>query len=214
MTRLAVASVVLVLTVTHACRPRPAVQPTVPSPPPIQDVVALLPDPETKAIGHALVSSPVGGSVELTNDRPATHVAIGEPPKPPVTISEAEVQKLFGDALAARPPAPRQFLLYFVTGSSRLTRESETLLTNILASVTNRPAPDVTVIGHTDTVGAARANIQLGMSRATLIRERLITVGLDYRLISVVSHGEADLLVPTPDETDEARNRRVEVSVR
>jgi outer membrane protein OmpA-like peptidoglycan-associated protein len=29
-----------------------------------------------------------------------------------------------------------------------------------------------------------------------------------------VTHGERDLMVPTPDETPEARNRRVEVIVR
>jgi outer membrane protein OmpA-like peptidoglycan-associated protein len=213
MMRLAVASLVLFVAL-NACRPKPAIQHAAPPPSPLQDVVTLLPDPETKAIGHALVSSPVGGSVELTNDRAATRVAIGEPPKAPVTISEAEVLQLFGDALAARPPAPRQFLLYFVSGSSRLTPESEALLTNILAFVTNRPAPDVTVIGHTDTVGTAQANIELGRSRATLIRDRLIGVGLDDRLVSVASHGEADLLVPTPDKTDEVKNRRVEVSVR
>jgi outer membrane protein OmpA-like peptidoglycan-associated protein len=214
MMRLTRASLVLALAAMCSCHPKPAIQPTVPPPPPIQDVVTLLPHPETQAVGHALVSSPLGGSVELTNDRAATRVAIGKPPDPPVTISHTEVQKLFGDAFAARPHAPRQFLLYFVTGSSRLTPESEALLENILAVVTNRPAPDVTVIGHTDTVGPARTNIELGRSRATMIRDRLIVVGLEDRVVSVASHGEADLLVPTPDETDEARNRRVEVSVR
>jgi outer membrane protein OmpA-like peptidoglycan-associated protein len=104
--------------------------------------------------------------------------------------------------------------LYFVSGSTQLTPESDALLRDILALVTNRPAPDVTVIGHTDTVGTARANVELGRSRATLIHDRLIRVGLDRRLVSVASHGEADLLVRTPDETDEGKNRRVEVSVR
>jgi outer membrane protein OmpA-like peptidoglycan-associated protein len=32
--------------------------------------------------------------------------------------------------------------------------------------------------------------------------------------VEVTSHGEADLLVPTADETFEPRNRRVEISVR
>ena len=37
---------------------------------------------------------------------------------------------------------------------------------------------------------------------------------LDRDLIEVRSHGETELLVPTPDNTDEPRNRRVEVKVR
>jgi outer membrane protein OmpA-like peptidoglycan-associated protein len=72
----------------------------------------------------------------------------------------------------------------------------------------------VTVVGHTDTMGSAQLNIDLGRTRATVIRQRLIAVGVDGRLISLASHGESDLLVPTPDETLEPRNRRVEVSVR
>ena len=74
--------------------------------------------------------------------------------------------------------------------------------------------PDVTVVGHTDTTGTAQANIELGRSRATLIRDRLVAAGLDASLVSVASHGEADLLVPTPDDTLEPRNRFVDVSVR
>jgi outer membrane protein OmpA-like peptidoglycan-associated protein len=33
-------------------------------------------------------------------------------------------------------------------------------------------------------------------------------------MIEVASHGEADLLVHTPDETPEPRNRRVDITVR
>jgi len=186
-----------------------------PSSPPAsrQDVIALLVDPETKAFGGVVVSNP-RGSVELTDKRPATRVAVGDRPSDPFEISAADVQRLFGDALAAQPPPPREFLLYFRFDSDQLTPESEPLLTEILAFVKNRPAPDVTVVGHTDTMGNPQLNIDLGRSRAIMIRDRLIAVGLDANLISVASHGEADLLVPTPDETLEPKNRRVEVSVR
>jgi outer membrane protein OmpA-like peptidoglycan-associated protein len=95
-----------------------------------------------------------------------------------------------------------------------LTPESDRLLPEILEHVKSRSVPDVTVIGHTDTMGSAESNVVLGLGRANLIRERLVAVGLDSSLVSAESHGEADLLVPTPDETPEPRNRRVEVSVR
>ena len=188
--------------------------PAAPSPAPRQDVIALLPDPETKAIGAAVVLSQTGESVELTGRHPATRVEAGKKPQDPFDLSEEEVQNLFGDALAARPPAPREFLLYFRFDSDQLTPESESLLTEILAFVKSRPAPDVTVIGHTDTTGSVEFNINLGRSRATMIRNRLMAVGVDANLMTVASHGKADLLVPTPDETVEPRNRRVEVSVR
>ena len=38
--------------------------------------------------------------------------------------------------------------------------------------------------------------------------------GLDASTMDVTSLGEADLLIKTPDETPEPRNRRVEIAVR
>jgi adhesin transport system outer membrane protein len=179
-----------------------------------QDVVVLLPDPETGAVGRAVVASPLGGSAELTTERAATRIAIGQRPTAPFTLSETQVHRLFGEAMAARPPAPRHFLLYFFTASTRLTPESEIVLRDALHFVKTRASPDVTVIGHADTTDDARSNFALGLSRATSIRDHLVAIGLDPGVVSVASHGEADLLVRTPDNTREPRNRRVEVSVR
>ncbi len=185
-----------------------------PQAPPGHDIVALLQHPETRKVGRVTVSSTLGVSVELKDKRTATRVVIGQPPSVVFRFSEGQVQQLFGDALAALPPAPRHFLLYFANGSNQLTPESEKLLPAILVFVKSRSVPDVTVVGHTDTTGTAQSNIELGRSRATLIRDRLVAAGLDASLVSVASHGEADLLVPTPDDTAEPRNRRVDVSVR
>ncbi|HEX7796392.1 MAG TPA: OmpA family protein [Vicinamibacterales bacterium] len=185
-----------------------------PAPPETREMVALLADPETNTVGRVIVSSLQGGTVELTDQRTTTRIVNGQMPSAPFTLSEDEVQRLFGDALAARPLVARHFLLYFETGSNELTPESEQLLPEILQHVKGRPVPDVTITGHTDTTGPAESNIALGLSRASLIRDRLVATGLGLSLISMESHGEADLLVPTPDETPEPRNRRVEVSVR
>jgi outer membrane protein OmpA-like peptidoglycan-associated protein len=177
-------------------------------------MVVLLPDPDTQAIGRAVVSTPLGASTELSHERAATRVVTGQPPGAPFTLLEEQVHQLFDDALAAQPPAPRHFLLYFFTATDTLTPASDILLRDVLAFVKSRPAPDVTVIGHTDTADSAQANVALGHRRATAIRDRLVATGLDPGRVSVASHGEADLLVRTPDDTPEARNRRVEVSVR
>ncbi|HSL23447.1 MAG TPA: OmpA family protein [Vicinamibacterales bacterium] len=210
MTRAAVAGISCAAALMlGACGPRPQVTPA----PPRADLVVLLPDPEDGRVGAATVSA-TGGSVELTSANDSTRVVPGQAPGAPQTITSEEVQRLFGDALAARPLPPRHFLLYFETGSDTLTPESQALVTEIVAFVGARPAPDVTVIGHTDTTGDPKSNIDLGLRRATLIRDLLISSGLGAAQVEVASHGEADLLVPTPDGTDEARNRRVEVTVR
>ena len=43
-------------------------------------------------------------------------------------MSEADVKRLFGAALAAQPPAPAHFTLYFEFDSDELTAESRKLV--------------------------------------------------------------------------------------
>lgn len=186
-----------------------------PAPPPAQraDLVVLMQDPEDAHVGGAVVTA-VGGTVELTQASQGTRVVQGQAPTAAAPVPADEVQRIFGAAIAARPLAPRQFLLYFETGSDTLTPESQALLAEVVNAMRGRPSPDVSVIGHTDTTGDAAANVELGLRRATLIRDALVASGLDPARIEVASHGEADLLVPTPDNTNEPKNRRVEVTVR
>jgi len=54
----------------------------------------------------------------------------------------------------------------------------------------------------------------LGLRRAVMVRNLLISAGVDAAQIQVTSLGETDLLVHTPDETAEPRNRRVDIIVR
>jgi outer membrane protein OmpA-like peptidoglycan-associated protein len=124
------------------------------------------------------------------------------------------VNRIFGDALSALPPAPKHFILYFRFESDELTDESRALVPEILKAVKERPSPDVVVVGHTDTMGTPRANFELGLRRATRVRNLLTQAGLDASTIDVKSLGEADLLIKTPVETPEPRNRRVEIAVR
>jgi peptidoglycan-associated lipoprotein len=178
-----------------------------------RELLVLLPDPEGGASGRATVTGS-SATVNLVGEREATEVVANRPPTPPFTIAEARVRQIFGDALSALPPAPRAFNLYFQFDSDELTEETRALLPEILRLVKERPVPDVVAIGHTDTSGSAASNFQLGLRRATRVRDLLVGAGLDAALIAVMSVGEAEPLIPTPDETKEPRNRRVEVAVR
>jgi len=70
------------------------------------------------------------------------------------------------------------------------------------------------VVGHTDTMGDAKTNLALGLKRAISVREILVQAGLAAGTVEVTSHGEADLLVKTANNTPEPRNRRVETTVK
>jgi outer membrane protein OmpA-like peptidoglycan-associated protein len=178
-----------------------------------EDLVVLLPDPASRVVGRATVSNPLG-SVELASERDSTRVSANRPPAPVTTMSEADVQQIFAAALSALPLAPLHFTLNFLFDSDELTPESRALIPQILASVKDRPAPEVLVVGHTDTIGPATTNVSLGLKRATTVGNLLVGAGLDRSFMEVTSHGEADLLVPTGDEVAQPRNRRVEITVR
>jgi outer membrane protein OmpA-like peptidoglycan-associated protein len=154
------------------------------------------------------------GSANLTTARAATQVKSDGPPGAVNAVSEADVTRLFGAALAALPPEPRHFTLYFTFESDALTDESSRKVPEILAAVKRLAVPEVVVIGHTDTLGDANANTALGLKRATSVQSVLVDAGIASALIEVASHGEADQLVKTRNNRAEPRNRRVEISVR
>ncbi len=189
------------------------VAPAVPAAPPGTTLIALLPDPESGVTGHARVTNEFGAA-NLTTARAATQVRADGPPGAVTALSEADVTRLFGAALAALPPEPRHFTLYFKFESEALTDESGQKIPEILAAVKRLAVPEVVVIGHTDTLGDATANIALGLKRAKSVQSVLVDAGIAPALIEVASHGEADQLVKTRNHKAEPRNRRVEISVR
>ena len=210
MNRALRAIVPLTLVVAVGCGPTPPPQEPEPKP---RDLVVLAPGPETGEVGRLVVSTPAG-SVELTRVRESTLVPSGAAPGAVVVLSEDEIQRVFGAALAVMPAATQHFNLYFEVGSDQLTPSSQAIVAEVTAQVRGRVAIDVTVIGHTDTTGDTASNTALGLRRATLIRDLLIQAGLDGAVVDVRSHGESDPVVPTADNTAEARNRRVEVTIR
>ena len=129
-------------------------------------------------------------------------------------ITPEEVKQTFGAALAAQPPKPISFTLYFPTGSTEVTAESQPVLEALLAEVAKREAVEVQVTGHTDRVGTDADNDRLSLERAQAVLAMLIQRGLKTTFIRAVGRGERELLVPTPDEQPEPKNRRVEVIVR
>ena len=132
----------------------------------------------------------------------------------PFAVEEGRIRRDFGAALASRPADPVTFLLYFETAGARLTAESQALIPKVLDAAKGRPVPDVSVIGHTDTEGDADGNEKLGLQRALAIAKLITDAGLAVHEMTIASHGERNLLVMTPDNTAEAKNRRVEISVR
>jgi outer membrane protein OmpA-like peptidoglycan-associated protein len=183
------------------------------APPQVQEprsYVVLLPGEDGRT--GAVVVRSAQASVLL--DRPMQGVEIKGAAIGPSSVTQEQLDRDFAIARSMRPARAEVFRLYFRTGEASLTPASEKLIGDILQSTRSRPAADVSIIGHTDTEGSASSNERLGLDRARWVAALLGGRGLTAVEVTIATHGERDLLVPTPDETAEARNRRVEVIVR
>lgn len=198
----------LVLTVSGCAVPPPLSKPVFVSEPRTGSYVVVLQN-DDGSVGTVTVTGAKGTAVI---NRLAQGALLDG--SPPFAVEESRLRRDFNAVLAAKPVSPQSFLLYFETGGAQLTAASQALIPLILAAVKGRPAPDLSVIGHTDTEGDAEGNEKLGLVRAQVIAKLLVEAGLVVNEVSIESHGERNLLVQTPDNTPEARNRRVEVTVR
>lgn len=182
--------------------------PQAPKPPPASYVMLVTsPDGTTGAIS---VTGPRGTTVL---DQPRQRALLDGSGAAPA-ISDAQADADFAAARAAQPPLPLRFILYFETGTTKLTAESERQLSEVVERVRERSGVDLSIIGHTDSVGQQVFNERLGLQRAQIVATLLNARGLAATGMNVLSAGERDPLIKVPDETAEPRNRRVEVYVR
>ena len=139
----------------------------------------------------------------------------GMPASQPALEQVAAALPMFHDAIAALPPRPVSFLLYFITGTDDLTEASKLELNRMLEELRRREVADILVIGHTDRVGNEQANDELSLARAERVKSEFVAQGVaPAERIRAAGRGEREPLVPTENDVDEPLNRRVEINVR
>lgn len=159
--------------------------------------------------------------LEKLQPREARSQAPQLPSAEPAPAPQSSLQKvaaalpMFQDAIAALPPRPVSFLLYFITGTDTLTDASKLELERMLEELRRREVADIVVIGHTDRVGNAQANDELSLARAERVKAEFVAQGIaSAERIRAAGRGEREPLVPTENDVDEPLNRRVEINVR
>ncbi|MDB5848667.1 MAG: hypothetical protein JWP29_2419 [Rhodoferax sp.] len=132
----------------------------------------------------------------------------------------AQIAQAYKPIFDVRPPKPQRFVVYFNRAEAGLTAESQASFIHIFESAAQHPGADIIVTGHTDTVGDVQSNDQLSLQRAELVRTMLMQSQLfvmhqvPLQRIEVVGRGKRSLAIPTADDVDEPRNRRVEILLR
>jgi predicted small lipoprotein YifL len=177
----------------------------------VQEIYMVMPEDGDK-VGTVDVIFNDGNAAVLHGDYSAMYLAGDE--KKAFLGNESQLKEMFGVAVGALPKAPKTSLLYFLLGADELTAESKKDAELIYSDFAGRDAPEVLIVGHTDTTGPSARNEALSIKRAERVRKLLIARGITAANIEVSGMGERNLLVKTPDNRKEPKNRRVEITVR
>lgn len=129
---------------------------------------------------------------------------IAEVPTPPTQLPQPTPDR--------RVEAPGPWGVYFDLDKSELLPEGKRILDQVVSTYGQYGRSVVNLDGHGDTTGRSQYNLNLGERRSEVVKAYLVMKGIPARIISTETKGERDLMVPTPDDVLERRNRRVEVT--
>lgn len=176
------------------------------------DLFILVPD-ENGKVGQITITNNAG-STTLSNANESAQVTNAHIPTRTTILSEPSIQKSFHNTLQAIPSMADQFTLFFSSGTTKLTQESQKKLPIILRKIEDRLPCEISIIGHSDTEANSEYNLALSLKRAIHVKNQLLAIGAPRDLLEVSSHGENDPLIPTADNVAEPKNRRVEIFIR
>jgi outer membrane protein OmpA-like peptidoglycan-associated protein len=155
---------------------------------------------------HALGGAPIGIQAQPADDK--THDAPRGAPAPDDKAGAAP----------AAGPGSSDVLDDFALDKDTLKPKHIAAIRELAAGVTG--SVRIEVVGHTDTSGEEKHNLELGRKRADSVKKALemalapkqggAAASVEW---SVRSAGESEPLIPTGDNKQEPRNRRVEIRV-
>lgn len=102
--------------------------------------------------------------------------------------------------------------IYFATGSDALDSTSAPALGGIAAALQGNAGWQITIIGHTDSIGTESSNLDLSRRRAARVRETLARdYGIPANRLQAEGRGEGQPVADNGTVPGRARNRRVDL---
>ncbi|MFD2262003.1 OmpA family protein [Lacibacterium aquatile] len=119
-----------------------------------------------------------------------------------------------GPAPVTAPIAAKNYIIYFAWDSARMDAAGMRVVDEAAAEAKTTGTSRLTIVGHADRSGTPEYNTRLSLRRADAVRAALAAKGIASERLSVTALGETEPAVPTADGVREARNRRVELTIR
>jgi len=113
--------------------------------------------------------------------------------------------------VAPAPAVAHSYMVFFDFDKSDLTSDATAIVDQAAKNAAPAKVTEITVTGHTDTVGSDAYNMRLSKRRAESVSAQLQKDGIPSSEIAIVAKGKRDLLVPTKDGVREPQNRRVTI---
>lgn len=113
--------------------------------------------------------------------------------------------------MPAHTPGPRVYMVYFDLGKATLSAEARKTLVDVVKANESLKPKAITLTGHTDTSGSAKANEALAIKRTEAVAKELAKMGVATKTLDLKSFGETKPAVETKDGVKDVRNRRVEI---
>ena len=158
-----------------------------------------------------LIPLPLNSQYKLTIDHPGYYFLqeVIDPAIYPLTsdvlkIGLRKIQKSKPDTLVL------QSILYEY-GTDQILQSAQQELQKIFRILSENPHLNLHIIGHTDDVGTAEANLELSKKRALALQKNIIEKGIEPSRISTDGKGETIPRYPNDTEQNRQKNRRTEL---
>ena len=96
---------------------------------------------------------------------------------------------------------------------SQIRGDGQSILQEDINLLKDNASLDVSIQGHTDSVGSPAYNKTLSVKRAKSVYNYLIQNGIPANRMTTVGLGESDPIVPNTNASNRALNRRVELHI-
>jgi OmpA-OmpF porin, OOP family len=104
--------------------------------------------------------------------------------------------------------------LLFDFGKATIKESSFPFLDELAQALIDNPTYGIDIIGHTDNVGSATANLKLSQDRANSVRTYLISKGIDGIRLQAIGKGMTEPISDNSTAEGRAANRRVEFIIK
>jgi outer membrane protein OmpA-like peptidoglycan-associated protein len=136
-------------------------------------------------------------------------------PVPVAAIPETQTNEA-DSLMKLKELMPKDLIIYFEFDDARFKPDEKTSQqVNKYKDWLNKyPGSVISVTGHTDMVGTTEFNLNLGLKRAQVVSEYLVSSGIPANRIKSESKGESEPVASYVTKEGRAKNRRTVISIK